>query len=196
MTTRRASRAMRAALVLVATALCLHACSLFIPFDDYAAQASADSATAEAGDAGEAGADAECADVDTQNDPQHCGTCRRACVTGSCEAGHCPIEEVFSDPALGSIQHLAIADAGDGVWLYFTATDAGLGRSRIGSAPYELAPIAPAARAPGPVTVDSEGRRGALVYEDDILVFDLDAFTSAPKTVTGNRSDAGAILVK
>jgi hypothetical protein len=185
-----------------AIACSIHACSFFIPFDDYPGtppeDASGDTTVIDGGaledaDAGADGEEVTCADADLANDPLNCGACARACNDGGCSGGRCPIETIFSaDAAIGEIVSFAlVTDTDSGVQdLYFTATDAGLAHVRVGTGSLELAAF-PTNGAQ--IDVSEKFNDGVVWGDGGISRFVLGDFGTAPTTIASAVPGLGGV---
>jgi hypothetical protein len=77
----------------------------------------------EAPDAGTSASPEECAGVDFSTDPEHCGSCDRSCLGGSCNEGTCqPVAYTLTFPDWKEVRPRRIAADADGIYFYATGT--------------------------------------------------------------------------
>jgi hypothetical protein len=181
----------RIRLALVLAAAVAPACSLFIPFDDYAGSARADADAGSDGDASQASdgsppgdvdagaGDASECDADVRSDPANCGACGRSCGAGAtCESGRCPIELVVTSDAgeIGAIHIDPDPRAQDPPpYLYFTTRGGAVGRMVPDSADAGVQ-YTPAPGAVGPLSVRSSAASGVVAMDGGIAFFRAQTF--------------------
>lgn len=187
--------------VILTVAGVLDACSLFIPFDDYAGDprtaTPVESGITDAlatSDVDEDGDVTACANVDTKHDPSNCGACGRKCVTGVCESGKCPVEDVFTSDA-GVIQEMRFSsvpnDGGDA--LYYTQQGGALGRVLLETRKSERAPTN---LATGALAISVVGTLGVIGSDASVLLFRENTFTTATPQKLLKRADVGPLRIQ
>ena len=169
------------------------ACSLFVPFDDYAGtnatEAGSDASAETDAEADARPLDPTCEGVNLSSDPSNCGACGRRCL--ACDAGRCPIEILADDPDAGNVTSADLGrrglDGGDPA-IYFAREAGVIARTDPDGGGYE------AARAAGTTSLSFGAVNGVIGYNNVIEKFSSDHFLDADADVIANARGVGPIL--
>lgn len=195
-------------IVVVLAVAATEACSLLLPYDDYAGHGqeaggpvvdssspSVDSGAVVDSDLpvtdGGGGVPDACAGINLHTDSANCGACGRACVTGSCAAGKCPVDTLApADPsAVVALDYETAPDVGPA--LYFTRESGALGRVITDGGAVE---ITTTTKATGPVFINANGARGIFGGTNSVWTFRTAGFaTDTPDRIT-TRASLGPVL--